>query len=580
MRLCLPRDAEDRALVLHLPDEVFDFDLVRDQVTRHSYEFQVNGESTAAFAAGSPSRPFLPVSHPVPERDHAPGEYARTVAGARELFEAGDLFEVVPSQVFRRACQRTPAQLFRRLQQSNPAPHSLLLNLGEGEYLIGASPEIFVRVTPRRGVGGAGLVVETSPISGTAARGADALADAQQVRELLASSKEEDELTICTDVDRNDKSRVCIPGTVRLTARRQIETYSTLIHTVDRVEGVLRSGLDALDAFLAHLWAVTVTGAPKLAAVEFIERNERSPRRWYGGAVGRLGFDGSLDTVLTLRTIQVRDGVASVRAGATVLHASVPEAEERETELKARALLATLDLPPTGPVRAALTRVREKPGSGLRVLLVDHRGSFVHCLAGYLRETGALVQTYRSGQHLRPLRDGRPDLMVLSPGPGAPADFGTADTLAEAEQLGVPVFGVCLGLQAVVEYAGGRLSRLATPVHGHPSMIVRTSGQSELLVGLPQVFQAGRYHSLFAAPADVPSTLRISAITEDASVAMAVEDVHRRFAAVQFHPESIMTAGAGAGHRIVLNAVTALGRRPASATIVAGAATGAPEASP
>ncbi len=130
---------------------------------------------------------------------------------------------------------------------------------------------MFVRVDGDR--------VETCPISGTIARGDDAIADAAQILTLLNSSKDESELTMCTDVDRNDKSRVCEPGSVRVIGRRQIEMYSRLIHTVDHVEGRLRAGMDALDAFLSHAWAVTVTGAPKLWAMHFIEEHERSPAR-------------------------------------------------------------------------------------------------------------------------------------------------------------------------------------------------------------------------------------------------------------------------------------------------------------
>jgi anthranilate synthase len=187
---------------------------------------------------------------------------------------------------------------------------------GSNEYLIGASPEMFVRVenTPK------GMRVETCPISGTIERGSDPLEDAQQIKKLLFSAKEESELTMCTDVDRNDKSRICEPGSVKVLGRRQIEMYSRLIHTVDHVEGYLRKGFDALDAFLCHTWAVTVTGAPKTWAIRFIEKMEQSPRYWYGGAVGMIGFDGTLNTGLTLRTIRVNNGIAEVRAGATLLH--------------------------------------------------------------------------------------------------------------------------------------------------------------------------------------------------------------------------------------------------------------------
>src|SRR5207244_8415028 len=148
---------------------------------------------------------------------------------------------------------------------------------------VGASPEMYVRVTGDR--------VETCPIAGTIARGEDTLEDAANIATLLGSAKEESELTMCTDVDRNDKSRVCVPGTVRVIGRRQIEMYSRLIHTVNHIEGRLRPGLDALDAFLTHMWAVTVTGAPKAWAMQFIEDHERESRRWYGGAVGMIGLD-------------------------------------------------------------------------------------------------------------------------------------------------------------------------------------------------------------------------------------------------------------------------------------------------
>ncbi|MFF2352688.1 anthranilate synthase component I [Kitasatospora sp. NPDC058115] len=555
-----PRRPRDRDLVLHLPDEILEFDLERDVVRRHRYEFGYAGRSTAGLPRTTGAAPFVP-GVPAQLRDHAPGEYAELVRQAMPLFRSGDLFEVVPGQVFRRGCDRPPSVLFRRLLEQNPAPHALLANLGGGEYLVGASPEMFVRVRTDRSRPAGRRLVESAPISGTAARGRDALEDAARIRGLLDSLKEESELTMCTDVDRNDKARVCVPGTVRVTARRKIEMYSTLIHTVDHVEGELRPDRDALDAFLTHLWAVTVTGAPKVPAIRFIERAERSPRRWYGGAVGRIGFDGGLDTVLTLRTIQIREGVATVRAGATLLWESSPEAEEAETELKARALLRVLERPaPPAPSPAA----SGGPGAGRRILLIDHRDSFVHCLADYLRQTGAEVVTYRSGRHLPMLERESPDLLVLSPGPGRPEDFDLTATLAEAERLRLPVFGVCLGLQGLAEYFGGRLGTLDRPVHGKSSLARITVPGSRLLAGLPAEFEIGRYHSLYAEPDSLPPELMVTAVADDGTV-MALEHRTKPLAAVQFHPESIMTSGGRAGHLIVDNAVASLARRPVTA---------------
>jgi anthranilate synthase len=558
------RPASQRDLVLHLPDQLYVLDRKREVATCYSYDFEVAGLSTAGLSRKtSPGRrredderrgvmaPDLPA-------DPRPGSFARVVEQARERFARGDLFEVVPSHAFHGACD-SPAAFYERLRQRNPAPYEFFLNLGEGEYLVGASPEMYVRVTGDR--------VETCPIAGTIARGADPLADAENIRALLTSVKDESELTMCTDVDRNDKSRVCEPGSVRVIGRRQIEIYSRLIHTVDHVEGRLRPGFDALDAFLTHMWAVTVTGAPKTWAMQFIEDHEDGPRRWYGGAVGMIGFDGGMNTGLTLRTAHIRDGVAAVRAGATLLFESDPAAEERETQLKARALLETLGAPPPPAQALGAEPDETSPGAGLRVLLVDHQDSFVHTLAGYFREAGAEVTTLRAGFDPARLEEYRPDLVVLSPGPGRPSDFGCDELLTALDERGIAAFGVCLGLQAMVEHAGGQLGLLPSPAHGKPGSVRVLGGaaRSGLLAGLPAEFTAGRYHSLHAVPAGVRGGFSVTAVTPD-GVVMAIEDDEAGRWGVQFHPESILTASGGAGHQVIAN-VLRLARARATALV-------------
>jgi anthranilate synthase len=399
--------------------------------------------------------------------------------------------------------------------------------------------------------------VETCPISGTIARGRDPIDDAAQIRTLLASAKDESELTMCTDVDRNDKSRICVPGSVRVIGRRQIEMYARLIHTVDHVEGRLRPGLDALDAFLAHAWAVTVTGAPKTWAMQFIEDHERSSRAWYGGAVGLLGFDGNLNTGLTLRTIRVKEGAAEVRVGATLLYDSDPDAEEEETRLKASAFLDALRRPRGVEPKPRVETPR--PGAGRRVLLIDHQDSFVHTLANYLRQTGAEVVTLRAGFPASRLDDWKPHLVVLSPGPGTPRDFHLAGTLEALLRRRIPVFGVCLGLQGIVEYFGGELGVLDDPMHGKASGIRVRGGR--LFAGLPREFTAGRYHSLFAIREKLPATLEVTAESDD-GVVMAIEHAALPLAAVQFHPESIMSLGDDVGLRLLGNVVTELAAAP------------------
>ena len=361
---------------------------------------------------------------------------------------------------------------------------------------------------------------------------------------------------MCTDVDRNDKSRVCVAGSVRVIGRRQLELYSRLIHTVDHVEGTLREGFDALDGFLAHAWAVTVTGAPKQHAIQFIEDHEHSPRRWYGGAMGFIGFDGNMNTGLTLRTVRIHDGVAEVRAGATLLFESDPDAEEAETRLKASALLDAIR---HGDEPVAQTRIEvvERPGTGKKVLMVDHEDSFVHTLAGYFRETGAQVVTYRSGFPLEKLAEEAPHLVLLSPGPGRPEDFDLNATIAATIAAKLPMFGVCLGLQGIVEYFGGQLDILPKPMHGKPSTVRVLGGK--LLVEHPREFDAGRYHSLVARRDTLPEVLTLTADTAD-GVVMSVEHAQLPVAAVQFHPESILSLEDEIGHRLVDNVMRILAR--------------------
>jgi anthranilate synthase len=546
IRLRLGRPTDQRDLVLYVPDELLVVDHQRDRATLSRYDFEVDGIATTGIARAGTSVPYHGAERVVSPCDHAPGEYAAGVATAKEAFKRGDLFEVVPGRTFFEACPAPPSELFRRLRERNPSPYGFLINLGRAEYLVGASPEMYVRVEGDR--------VETCPISGTIARGTDAISDAAQILELLSSTKDASELTMCTDVDRNDKSRICVPGSVRVIGRRQIEMYSRLIHTVDHVEGRLRPEFDALDAFLAHTWAVTVTGAPKAWAMQFIEDHERSPRAWYGGAVGLIGFDGRLNTGLTLRTIRILDGVAQVRAGATLLYDSDPEAEERETTTKASALLDAIRRPRGVAAESAATGLIH-PGSARTILLVDHQDSFVHTLANYFRQTGARVVTLRAGFPHAELDRLRPDLVVLSPGPGSPKDFDLSGTLAAALARNLPVFGVCLGLQGIVEHFGGALGVLDYPVHGKPSTICVRGGR--LFDGLPRTFTAGRYHSLFGKRETLPAVLEITAETEDA-VIMAIEHRDLPIAAVQFHPESILTLDGDVGLRLIRNAVQML----------------------
>jgi anthranilate synthase len=537
----LPREGH-KDLHLFLCDEIWFMDRKKEQIERFSYEFEREGVTTRGLPHdGAPAaKPKKRAPGPI-ESNHTPEEYMANVEAVREGMRQGDYYEVVLRQTFRTPYSGKASDLFRRVQTASPSSYEFLLQFGD-EQLVGASPEMFVRVEGAR--------VETCPISGTAQRTGDPLRDADNIRELLSSKKEESELTMCTDVDRNDKSRVCEPGTVKVIGRRLIESYAGVFHTVDHVEGFLQEGFDSLDAFLSHMWAVTVIGAPKKAAAQTVERLEKDARGWYGGAVGMISLNGDINTGILIRTTYLRDGMASYPVGATLLYDSVPAMEERETRLKATGFFRTLGAPEVA--EAVEREAREAVGAGAKLLLVDNDDCFIHTLANYARQTGAEVVTYRAGFPAELIAEIAPNLILISPGPGRPKDFAVPDVVRTAARAGVPVFGVCLGLQGIVEAFGGELGVLDYPMHGKPST-VRHRGVG-VFEGLPETFQVGRYHSLFARRETLPACLEITAETED-GVIMGVRHRELPIEAVQFHPESILTAEGDHGLRLMSNAM-------------------------
>jgi anthranilate synthase len=545
--LRMRRPADQKEVHLYLPDRMIVVDRRKEQAFQHDYEF-ARGELTTK---GASRRSFAPLARaatsedsPDVTSDHTPEAYAAMVDAARERMRVGDIFEVVLSRRFFATYGGTPSALYRKMIAVNPSPYEFLIQFGD-EQLIGTSPEMFVRVEGAR--------VESCPISGTARRGGGAMEDAERLKALINSEKDEVELTMCTDVDRNDKARICEPGSVKLLARRQIETYAGLFHTVDHVEGRLRPGMSGLDAFLSHMWAVTLTGAPKRKAAEIIETLETSPRRWYGGAVGALLLNGDVNTGITIRTVHLADTRITYRTGATLVWDSVGAEEDAETRTKATALFRILG---TEKAKAAVSP-RPLVGQGRSIVLVDNEDSFVHTLADYFRQTGANVVTYRHSVAMEKLLAAPPDLVVHSPGPGRPVDFGVPKLVLALADAGVPQFGVCLGLQGMVEAFGGSLDVLPQPRHGKTWEIAHDG--SGLFAGLPSPARVGAYHSLTARLADFPGhALKVTARNETGLV-MAIRHNTLPIAAVQFHPESILSLGREVGHMLVSNVVRELG---------------------
>jgi anthranilate synthase component I len=261
-------------------------------------------------------------------------EYERRVRAAQEYIAAGDIFQVVPSQRFSRRVTADSFTIYRALRTINPSPYMFYLRTPEGD-LVGASPELLVRVEQG--------AVTTHPIAGTRRRGRDDEEDARLADELLADEKERAEHLMLVDLGRNDIGRVAEAGTVRVPKFMGVEKFSHVMHLVSHVTGRLREDMSALDALRAVFPAGTVSGAPKIRAMQIIAELEGEQRGIYAGAVGHVGFNGDLDTCIALRTMVVRDGVAYVQAGGGVVADSDPAEEFRESCNKAAALLRAIE---------------------------------------------------------------------------------------------------------------------------------------------------------------------------------------------------------------------------------------------
>ena len=256
----------------------------------------------------------------------------------REYIYAGDAFQVVLSQRFERPVNVSGFSIYRGLRAVNPSPYMYYIAFRDFE-VVGSSPEPLVTVT--------GRYAETRPIAGTRPRGATPVQDARLAEEMLADEKEQAEHLMLVDLGRNDLGRVCRSGTVSVDSFMEVERYSHVMHMVSAVSGELEDGVDAMDALRAVFPAGTVSGAPKVRAMEIIDELEPLRRGPYAGAIGYLSYSGDLDACIYIRTILVRDGQAYVQAGAGIVADSDPESEFRETENKAGAMLRAIELAAT-----------------------------------------------------------------------------------------------------------------------------------------------------------------------------------------------------------------------------------------
>jgi anthranilate synthase component 1 len=358
----LPSEADDAAFLLFRTVLAFDHakQVVEirtlafiDEATAESELSSVYEEALAelecvaqALAAPLALDDFAQATGVARENSHRPfdsnfqrGEFEQAVRDVKELIAAGECYQTVLSQRFSRPVDVDAVSLYRALRRTNPSPYMYLLQLGD-EALIGASPEMLVRCTGRR--------LEYRPIAGTRKRGRSDAEDQLLAEEMLADEKERAEHLMLVDLGRNDLGRVAEYGTVQVEKLMRVEKYSHVQHIVTELSARLRPELDRFDALAACFPAGTVTGAPKIRSMQAIAELERGSRNVYSGSVLYADYAGNLDSCIAIRTIELRDGVASVQAGAGIVADSVPESEYEETVNKARALHQAIELAEAG----------------------------------------------------------------------------------------------------------------------------------------------------------------------------------------------------------------------------------------
>jgi len=511
--------------------------------------------------------------------DSSPHFFAN-FARSEDFLRAGDIFEIVLSRRFQFECNPQHMSFFlASTMEHRMAPYRFVLDF-PNTILLGASPELLVKVS--------GQTVTNRPISGSLRRsqqgGPLSSEELRQFDVLLHSEKEKSELDMLIDLSRHDLHRVC--NGVHIKNYRESLVLETVAHTQATVTGQLKPEFDSIDALFSCLNAGTLVGAPKKKAMEIIAELEPEPRGYYGGNLVHIFPNGDLRAIILIRTAILQKNILTIQAGATVLLGASADYEFWECGAKARSLLAEIgheDLcyrdgtpPPivdqntvnnprdaftgtfsemaartqpiqiadTAPAKTKTDEVKAPSpanNKSLSLLMIDNQDSFTFNVVALFESLGCDLTVVRNDSPMPRWED--MDGLLLSPGPSSPRDAGFLLDIVKACAGRIPVFGVCLGMQAMIEALGGELSRMTQPLHGkcRPVHIV---GECPYFMGISTPFAAARYHSLHGIK--IPPPLKIVAV-DDNGIVMAVEGAAHwpPFFGVQFHPESFLTGETG-----------------------------------
>ena len=448
------------------------------------------------------------------------------VEKAKEHIKRGDIFQVVLSRRFSQPIHVEPFQIYQVLRKRFPAPYHFYLPLND-TVIVGASPECLISVQDGE--------VTIHPIAGTRKR---KLPDEDETiaNELLNDEKERAEHMMLVDLARNDLGRVAEPGSVKVSELLKIKYFSHVIHICSKVCATLKKNNDAIDALKACFPAGTLSGAPKIRAMEIIDSLEISRRGLYGGAICRFDYEGNLDSCIAIRMAMIKNGVATSRTGAGIVYDSNPQSEADETRHKAASILHAISL--------AHKNILNKP-----LVIIDNYDSFTYNLYQVMSAYHSNIQVIRNDKiTVEELIKLNPLGIILSPGPGRPEESKVCLAILNTIHI-LPILGVCLGHQAMTISFGGEVIGAPEIIHGKKDLITHT--KQGLYKHLPSPLEVGRYHSLLAKRENFPAELIIEAENEEGLI-MGIRHKTYPIYGVQFHPESILTPE---GHLLLKNFV-------------------------
>ena len=446
-------------------------------------------------------------------------KFKSLVKKAKKYIEKGDIFQVVLSQRFERKIEKKPIEIYNYLRKSNPSPFMFYFNY-EDFNVLGSSPEILVRLRKNE--------VTIRPIAGTRPRGKNNKEDKKYELDLLRDKKELAEHLMLLDLGRNDVGKVVKINSVKVTERFKVEKYSHVMHIVSNVIGKFNNRFSLFETLLSGFPAGTVSGAPKIRAMEIIDELEKNKRKLYAGGIGYFTPNNEFDTCIALRTALIKNKKFYVQAGAGVVADSRPDKEYAETVNKAKALMRAIDW--------------------MKILLIDNYDSFTYNLYHYIAKFKKNVDVVRNDKiNSKTILRKKYKKIVISPGPGNPDQAGNCLKIVKDIHKKIPILGVCLGHQIIGQVFGGKIVRAKNLMHGKTSKIKHN--KIGLFKNIQNNFEATRYHSLIVDRKKFPKDLIITAETKNKTI-MGLMHKDYNIHGFQFHPESISTK---MGMRLIKN---------------------------